>query len=169
MSFTPVADHSFNKLTDITPDFLHENGIVMLMMDLDNTVSPYGIYEPDESVMQWVSAMKSAGIELFIVSNSKSDRPDVFASAMDVPFIKRAWKPFTRGVRAAMAAKGRKPSECALVGDQSYTDVLAANCCGVQSILVEPIDLTNPLLAIRYAAEKPFRRNARSIYTKRGK
>ena len=49
------------------------------------------------------------------------------------------------------------PSEnCALVGDQIFTDTLGANCAGVRSILVNAIDNHNIWLKLRHVAEMPF-------------
>ncbi len=158
MSFSPFPDYKFKSILDISPDFLKENGIELLLLDLDNTVSPYKTQAPDSTVTAWAEKMKKAGIRLFIVSNNRGDRPKVFAEALDINYIGRAGKPFTAGVIQAMDYSGAEKKNTALAGDQVYTDVLAANGAGIKSILVEPIKFTNPLLAIRYALELPFRR-----------
>ncbi|MGE4483513.1 MAG: YqeG family HAD IIIA-type phosphatase [Oscillospiraceae bacterium] len=162
MSYSPIPDHFFIRLTDITPAFLISRGVTLLMADLDNTISPYGKADrPTDEMLTWVHMMKQARIELFIVSNNKSDRPKVFADALDIPYVKRARKPFSIGVKKALQIAGKKPQDAALAGDQIYTDVMAANGCGVLSILIEPLCLRNPILAVRYFFELPFRALAR--------
>jgi len=79
MSFSPVADFAFRKVTDISVEFLKENGITFLTLDLDNTVSRYGTLEPTEIVKKWVKDLKNGGIELYFVSNSHLERPKVFS------------------------------------------------------------------------------------------
>lgn len=164
MSFIPVARFTFEKVTDISPDFLKENGITFLILDLDNTVSPYGVLEPTEEVYSWVKSMKNGGIDLFIVSNSHKERPRIFSEKLDIPYIMKAKKPSRRGVIKAMKMAGKAERETALVGDQSYTDVLCANRSKVTSILVQPISLKNPLLAVRYFFELPFRAAAKKRF-----
>ena len=72
MSFSPIPDYSFEKLENITPGFLKEKNIDLLMLDLDNTISPYGRHEPGASMIKWAAEMRDAGIELIIVSNNNS-------------------------------------------------------------------------------------------------
>lgn len=157
MSFLLVPDHRFQSLTDISPEFLKEHGIRLLLMDLDNTISPYKTDVLTEEMSAWISDMKNAGVRLFIVSNNKGDRPRLFSELAGIPFVKLARKPSRKGIVRAMAIEGVKSSETALAGDQIYTDVLAANRAGIVSLLVEPILFQNPLHALRYGLEAPFR------------
>jgi len=158
MSFSPVPVYSFREITDISPEFLIKIGVEFLMLDLDNTIAAYSESAPSDSVAHWVTLIKKHGIELFIVSNSKRKvRVDEFAQALGIRFIKRASKPSPEGVKRAMAATGHSADKSALVGDQVYTDTLAANRAGVVSIIVKPRRFTNPFLALRYAFETPFR------------
>ena len=48
-----------------------------------------------------------------------------------------------------------------MAGDQTFTDILAANAAGVTSVLVRPIDMSNPLHQIRYGLEQPWIRGGR--------
>ena len=157
MSFLPIPDVRFRALWDISPVFLREKGIKLLLLDLDNTMAPYTTPVPSEALLRWREAMREAGIRLYIVSNNKGDRPMIFAGALDIPFIKLARKPSRKGLIRAMEAEGMDKAATALVGDQIYTDVFAAKRLGIRALLVEPIRLTNPLHALRYIAEIPFR------------
>ena len=162
MNFSLISDYYFDQITDITVEFLHDRGITLLLLDLDNTISPYGIDTPKTEILQWVETMKNGGITLFFVSNNRSDRAKNFAEQLEIAYINRAAKPCKKGLIQAMQLTGKKITETALVGDQSYTDVLAANRAGVTSILVQPISLKNPLLALRYGLELPFRGRSRN-------
>ena len=55
-----------------------------------------------------------------------------------------------------MKQMGCTPQETAMAGDQTFTDVIAANAAGVTSVLVKPIDLSNPLHKLRYLMEQPM-------------
>lgn len=161
MSFSLLPTLKFHKLSDITPDKLAERGITLLILDLDNTVSPYKVNTPTSEIIAWREKMRSAGITLFIVSNNRGVRPQIFSEKLDIPYIKCACKPSPKGIYAAMEKVGAPKEKTALVGDQIYTDMLAANKAGVTGILVEPIKFTNPLLAVRYFFELPFRHTKR--------
>ena len=158
MSFSPVPRYSFHCVTDITSDFLKEIGVKLLMLDLDNTIAAYGQTTLSDDMANWAQNMKNSGIELFIVSNSpRKDRVESFAEALAVGQIGSASKPSPRGLKAAMQIMRREAHESALVGDQILTDTFAANYAGVASIIVRPISCKNPILALRYLLEKPFR------------
>jgi HAD superfamily phosphatase (TIGR01668 family) len=159
MSFLPFPKYKFPKLSDITADFLVKNGVELLMLDLDNTIAPYGAELPPEPTLRWAESVLATGVRLYIISNSRKEgRVKAFAQALGVPYILRAKKPSPRKPREAMRALNVKPENAALAGDQIYTDILSAKLAGVTPILVEPIKLSNPLLALRYALEAPFRR-----------
>lgn len=158
MSFSLKPVYVLDRLSRLTPEKLKELDICLLLLDLDNTISPYGVPSPEAETIEWAENMKKGGITLFIVSNSKKARPEVFAKAMDIPFVNRAKKPSPRFLNYAMEKTGIPPEKTALAGDQIFTDTLAANLAGVRSILVEPIKFTNPFLAVRYYMETPFRK-----------
>jgi HAD superfamily phosphatase (TIGR01668 family) len=162
MSFSLIPKYSFNKLTDITPEFLRSIGVKLLLLDLDNTVSPYGEQEPSDEIIRWTESMKRGGVTPFFVSNTKKPRAGVFAEKMGIGLIIRARKPSPKGVITAMGINGCTEKETALVGDQIYTDTLAANRAGVTSLLVEPIKFNYPWLRWRYWVEIPFRMMARN-------
>jgi len=158
MSFSPVPRYSFHAVIDIGLEFLQKIGVKFLMLDLDNTIAAYGTDTLSAEMAQWAQTMKSGGIELFIISNThKKERVAAFAKELSVEYVWFAKKPLPRGVRAAMESAGYGAHESALAGDQIFTDTLAANFAGVTSIIVKPVDYSNPILAFRYFLEKPFR------------
>lgn len=167
MSFSLFPERKFAAAPDIAPHILDGMGVKLLILDVDNTIAPYKTRTLESAVIDWVDAVKAAGIGVIIVSNNKGERPEIFAGLLDVPYIKRAGKPRPWGVREALRRAGVEPCRAALVGDQIYTDTIAANLAGVHMLLVEPIKFTNPFLAIRYALELPFRREIRNGTNKR--
>lgn len=160
MSFSLRADFVCDSVFDITASALVERGITLLLADLDNTLVPYGVSLPDEQLKAWHQNLKDAGVTLFVLSNNRrSERPEVFCRAMDIPFIGHAGKPKKAGFDQAMQQMNVAARQTAIVGDQVFTDVLGGNRAGVTTILVSPISLAgNPGRYLRYAAELPFRR-----------
>ena len=156
MPFSFLPTLITEKLTDITPELLRQRGIRLLMLDFDNTIVPYTTNTPTPLMESWLQAMCASDIKLCVVSNSKKDRVKIFCKAYGIDCITHAQKPFSKGIRQCLAKYALPAKECALVGDQIYTDTLGANCCGVQSILVKAIHNHNFWLKIRHVAEKPF-------------
>jgi HAD superfamily phosphatase (TIGR01668 family) len=158
MSFSLIPDYSFCSICDVTPEFLLNRGVSLLLLDMDNTLAPYGTVVPTKQIAAWAEIMKKSGVTLFIITNnSGSDRVKCLAEAFGIDYIMKARKPFVTGIRRALEQLGRTPGETALAGDQVYTDILAANSAGLLSIIVEPIKMMNPLFNLRYWLEAPFR------------
>ncbi len=150
------------KVTDLSPEFLMRLGIRLLMLDFDNTLVPYTTSIPTEEVTAWLKSMRSSDIALCVVSNSKKPRVQAFCKQYQLPCITHARKPFSKGIRQCLERYAIPRENCALAGDQIYTDTLGANCAGVQSILVQAIDNHTIWLKLRHLLELPFRFAARN-------
>ena len=149
-----LPKYIFSKLTDITPEFLQSRNIHLLMMDFDNTMLPYTTDRPSPELLSWMTEIRSAGILLCIVSNSKRARVPNFSATYGIPSVTHANKPLPAGIRRAMDRMGEH--RAALVGDQIYTDVLGANLAGIPSIIVRSIHNHNFWLKLRHLFEIPF-------------
>jgi len=154
-----APDYVFKDVTDISSDFLEKLGIKLLMMDLDNTIAAYDEHTLSTEIIDWISTIKNSGIKLYIISNStREKRVSSLSGEINVSFIMRANKPSNKGLLKAMEMTGHTADTSALVGDQIFTDGIAAKRASVTSILVRPRRFTNPFLAIRYFIELPFRK-----------
>ena len=156
MHFSLLPTVIVDALTDLTPEMLREKGISLLMLDFDNTIVPYTTNEPTPQMKQWLQMMMESPIKLCVVSNSHRDRVKIFCKHMGVDCITHAKKPFSKGIVACLKQYDLLASSCALVGDQIYTDVLGANCAGVQSVLVKAIHNHNFWLKARHVLEMPW-------------
>ena len=156
MSFSFLPKIMITSITELSPRFLRERGIRLLMLDFDNTIVPYTTNEPTVAMSDWLKAMAQSEVQICVVSNSKRSRVKVFCEKYGIPCITHAKKPFSKGIKECLAKFDVKPSECALAGDQIYTDTLGANGTGVTSILVKAIHNHNIWLKLRHVAEIPF-------------
>ena len=156
MSFSLFPRAMFDRLTQISPAWLRARGVELLLLDFDNTIVPYTTDVPEPDVTAWFSAMKAAGMQLCIVSNSHRGRVPEFCKKYGLPCVTRAKKPGTRGINEALARFSCPPERAALAGDQIYTDVLGGNCAGVLSILIRPISLHIFPLRLRNYLEQPW-------------
>ena len=156
MAFSFLPTMITQSITDLTPQMLRQRGIRLLMLDFDNTIVPYITNEPTERMGNWLREMASSDFPVCVVSNSKKDRVKIFCAKYGIQCITHAKKPFPKGIRECLNKYGLKPEECALAGDQIYTDVLGARSSGLTAILVTPIDNHNIWLKLRHVAEMPF-------------
>ena len=145
-----------DALTDLTPEILKARNIRLLMLDFDNTIVPYTTDIPTAEMAQWLEEMTASDITLCVVSNSHNDRVKIFCQTYGLNCITHARKPFSKGIRQCLQRFDIPAENCALVGDQIYTDTLGANCAGIRAILVKPINNHNIWLKLRHVAEQPF-------------
>lgn len=138
-----VPDFIFSGVTAITPEFLRENQIKALVLDVDNTLTTHGNPVPGEGVLDWLAQMKQAGIPMMIVSNNSEARVRPFAELLGVDYIARGFKPLTVGMTKACKSFGLSPDQVAIVGDQLFTDILGGKWKGMRSILTEPLHPEN--------------------------
>ena len=68
----------FDKFDDISPEYLTSLGVKFLFSDVDNTLAPYEVPEPDERIRSWLDSLKDAGITVVLVSNNHGDRIELF-------------------------------------------------------------------------------------------
>ncbi|WP_034386559.1 YqeG family HAD IIIA-type phosphatase [Deinococcus sp. YIM 77859] len=124
---------------DITPEFLAARGLRGLLLDLDNTLIPYGSYEERADVMHWAAELRRAGIRLYLLSNATSRRARFWIEKLGFEGIGMAGKPNPRAFRRALSQLGLPPQQVGMVGDQLFTDVLGGNLAGMHTILVRPL------------------------------
>ena len=53
----------FDKFDDISPEYLTSLGVRFLFSDVDNTLAPYEVPEPDERIRAWLDSLTEAGIK----------------------------------------------------------------------------------------------------------
>jgi HAD superfamily phosphatase (TIGR01668 family) len=162
MPFPLIPDRRYRSIHDIDPGDLQGKGVRLLLADLDNTVAPYHIPLPTPEILAWRDELAACGIRLFILSNNRgATRAQNYCRALGVPFLAHAGKPRRAGFERAMREMGAAPEETLVLGDQIFTDVLGARRAGLPVWLVRPADIRrNPLRALRYLLEQPFRLSA---------
>ena len=135
--FIPFA-HA-QSIYEIPADFYLNNGVNLLLIDLDNTLDSYRLFEPTERAVKLIESIKKTGILPVIVSNNKEKRVKKYADMAGVECIYSAHKPFSRRLRKFLKEKGVQETEVMLVGDQLMTDVLAARGAHIRVLLTEKI------------------------------
>ena len=150
----------FDDYSDISPDFLRRQGVRLLLTDLDFTLAPKSVKDPDETLRRWVDALQEQGIRVAILSNNRSPRRvERFCKPLGIEYVGHAGKPALKGYRRAMERFSVKPEETAMLGDKLLTDCLGARRSGILFLMVEPkggaLSLLQKLL---HALQEPFKR-----------
>lgn len=153
-----APDFYFDTFDKVSVEFLIEQKIDTLLLDVDNTLAPYEQADPDERILKWLSSLSQNGIKYAFVSNNEStDRIDRFNKNIKAPAFARSAKPFFRNAKKALKILNSKRENTAIMGDQIFTDVCAGKWHGMRAILVPPIkDKTTLFFRIKRKLEKPI-------------
>ena len=133
-----MPKYIFDKITDITPEDLHKIGAAAIGIDLDNTTVYDSAYRPREGVPEWLDTMKKHGIPVIIITNTYPLRAKLISKKFGVPFLALSNKPDPKNLLLAAERIGIPIESLAMIGDQLFTDVEAANACGAIPIWVRP-------------------------------
>ena len=133
-------DIFIDKIWHIPPSFFKERGIKLLLIDIDNTLTPHGSFDVPQEVIDWLCAMKESGIGLKLISNNSEERVKPFAHSVDLDYSHKSGKPLKKSIRNASEGFGCEPGEIAIVGDQIFSDILGGNRAGIFTIKVEPME-----------------------------
>ena len=129
----------FNKVEEITIEFLKKNKIKALLLDVDNTLIDLD-HNLLEGAEEWCNNLKEQNIKFCILSNSnKKEKVKKVAKILDIPYIYFGTKPLKRGFKKASETLNLPYKELAIIGDQIFTDIIGGNRCKMYTILVEPI------------------------------
>jgi len=150
-------DFTFGSYIEVTPEFLAEQGIKALLIDIDNTLAPYEQAEPDEKLFGWFSSLEKSGIKAALISNNKAERVELFNKELKLPAYPDAHKPSKKTLLIALDDLGAKIEHTAVMGDQLFTDAYGGKHIGMRAIIVPPIkDKKTLFFRFKRALEKPI-------------
>ena len=86
-----------SSVKEITIQFLLENKIKVLILDVDNTLIDYYKNLSDD-VIQWAKELQGQGIKMYILSNTnKKEKVQKVANELEIPYKLFARKPSKKG------------------------------------------------------------------------
>lgn len=116
---------------------LQSRGVKTILLDLDNTITPWRSLDVPEPIGEWLKAAKQDFRVCLVSNTSKLKRLGILRERLGIEglgFVSKPW-----GMRRAMRKLEAEPGETAVVGDQLLTDVLGGNMAGAHTILVKPL------------------------------
>lgn len=132
-------DFYYESVFDIELDKLRNRGIRNLLIDLDNTLVPWGKHNIDSRLTQWFSNLATEGFDSCILSNNTEERADYLCGIFGLPYIAFAKKPSRQAFRKGLSKLNAAGDQTAVIGDQIFTDVLGGKMSGLTTILVVPL------------------------------
>lgn len=138
-----VPDIYAKSIFTIDYDKLKERNIKCILFDLDNTLAPVSVKEPDKKTKDLMVRLEDKDFKVIILSNSRKPRVQPFKEQFNIDAAHTAMKPLKRKYKKIMKMYNLKDCEIAAVGDQLLTDVFGANRMGFTSILVNPISTSD--------------------------
>lgn len=128
------------SVQDITINFLKDNNIQALILDIDNTLIDY-YKNLSEEIINWAKDIQNQGIILYILSNTnKKIKVEMVANKLEIPYEMFAKKPFKKGFIKIQRKININSENIGVVGDQIFTDIIGGNRCNMFTILVDPVD-----------------------------
>lgn len=146
-----IPDEVAFSVFEINYNKLYAAGYRLILIDLDNTILPYGKHEFTSTVIELLDFIKELGFEIIIASNSKQKRVKPLAQKLNLKYVHLSTKPLKRGLKKAIKKADRKYTlkEVIEIGDQVMTDVFASKRLGIYSILVQAIDRSTEKFSTR--------------------
>lgn len=142
------------------PDFIAKNifqmnlqtlfdiGVRGIAVDIDNTLVPMKQKAPGNEAVEWIEKVKSMGFKVCILSNARKHRAKLFMDKLGIHGIGFANKPGRKGYDRAAAHMGLANNQCAILGDQLFTDIKGGVKAGFVTVLSEYLD-KNEILFVK--------------------
>ena len=160
-----LPDYMFASYREITPAFLRSIGVSSLLIDIDNTLAPYEMPDPDDSIRDWFKSLRDSGIRAALVSNNHPPRVERFNRTLGLPAFADSGKPGKKRLAEALKAVGGTPEATAVIGDQLLTDAAFAKNHGMRAIIVPPIyDKRNLFFRTKRLSEIPVVRKYNQLH-----
>ena len=134
-----IPDIYVKSIYYIDYEKLKERGIKCILFDLDNTIAPLSLKQPNKKIKELIEKLKKLGFKVIIFSNSGKTRLKPFKDELEVDCAFSCKKPMRNKFDLILKEYKFEISEVVIVGDNIITDVLGGNKVGITSILVNPI------------------------------
>lgn len=135
--FVPIQYISHYSKCNI--EELKTHGIKVFILDVDNTLISHFVNELDETSINFINAIKEAGIVPVILSNNVKKRVEIIAKQANIDYFSFSCKPLSYNYYKVLRKYGCKRNEVAIIGDQLITDIFGGNRMKFLTILQTPL------------------------------
>jgi HAD superfamily phosphatase (TIGR01668 family) len=133
-------DYRYPSLADVPVEEFASRGIKGALLDIDNTLVAYGIYDriPPQN-LEWLRRAEAVGVKCLLYSNATQRKIELLTRLSGLPAVPKVYKPAWKLMGKALSMIDCSKEEAILIGDQICTDILGGNWGGVTTVLVEPL------------------------------
>lgn len=128
-----------NSVFELPLENMKKLGIRGLVFDIDNTIAPFDVAEPEQEIVELFQYLRKEGFKLCILSNNTKERVQLFNRKLRALAIHKSGKPGIRKLNRAMEIMGTTPESTAMIGDQVFTDMWCGHKAGLLCIMTAPI------------------------------
>ncbi len=143
-----IPTYYYKSVDLIEVDKLAKLGYKYALVDLDNTLTGFHHAHINSKGQKFLDACKKYDIQVFVVSNNKESRVKEFCDPLNLKYIFHSEKPFTLKINHFIKRNNIDKNKTIAIGDQIFTDIYAANCLRIKSILVEPVQSKDLILTM---------------------
>ncbi|MGI6144597.1 MAG: YqeG family HAD IIIA-type phosphatase [Clostridia bacterium] len=127
------------SLSEINLKKYWETGKRGIILDLDNTITPWNEMELSQEAHVFLKEALDLKYKIFLLSNAKRNRTEAIAQKYAISYLAPALKPRKASFLKALELMNLKNEQVLVIGDQIFTDILGGNRVGCYTILVPPI------------------------------
>lgn len=131
-------DKYYKSIFDINYDKLKEQGIKVLIFDLDNTIITYDEVHPQDKVVKLFQKLNN-DFKIFLASNNIKDKVRRIGNYLGVHGFYSVIKPTKRMKKLLLKEYPVAMNEVVMIGDQIVTDIFMGNRLHMHTILVDPL------------------------------
>lgn len=129
----------FPSLLDIDFSTLDNMNIRCVLLDVDNTIKPYGADVIQPAYIEWIKSIKDKNIKVILCSNNYKRVVEPIAKQVNCDFVSFCLKPSPFGYLRAYVKSNEKLKNIVVIGDQFFTDILGGKFMFMKTLLVEPV------------------------------
>lgn len=129
-----------NSYRQLNPSTLKENGIRLLLCDIDNTLACHNDTSYRPEAVRFLKAVEAQGIQVVLFTNNTKKHAQRVMKGR--PPFRLHWlccKPLPFSFWFEMLYHGVSPKNTAVLGDQLFTDMLGGNLSGAFTVLSSPL------------------------------
>ena len=116
-----------------------EKGYEAVLIDIDNTMTPYDEEEPDQEVRDFLKGLREAGLLVILLSNNTRQRVERYVKDLDCPYRHMSLKPLSFVYLSLIREYRLDPKKTVCLGDQLLTDVLGGKILGMHTVYCKPV------------------------------
>ena len=134
---TLILDNTY----DIKMSYILDNKYKLIIFDMNNTITDYYTNTISDEIENLIKNLKESNIKIYIITNSFNKKQvQEISNILNLKYIYKAFKPLPFAVKKVLKKENIKRNKVIIVGDHIFTDILTANLCNIDSILVNPLN-----------------------------